>query len=513
VSTAFFNPDLHPRAGDGTFTEVHHAEAGFTLDGPAGPQLDLEYIAGIAADIQIAAGPHRVDKGMDPDEEEAAWQAYKAANTRLKEFGGADKAAIAVGEMIAARGEAIAGISVNEIRSAAFVRLDGAREAHEAATAAWQARPDGTWDQELYMTMERARATFSNVKDGRDPETKADMRRLADGYLEALREVRPMGGDLELHPDSHKKAVALFKDAAQFYPTDWVQTSNEYNPLLANYGKKRGHYRDTHYHSVTAQAPVTQVTTHAPGQPAPDTVISPEYNWEATGNTRFGSYRNHDTDKYEYGELPEYRSVAREVIRPGQDFRQKKDGSPYGTGWEKWVHPVDGGVYWRRPRMKKQAVAQQKTSQIQLGLRKEHYMDGRDPDMSTATHELGHRMQYSVGNLNDLERAFLVRRTSVQSGDFPEHTVRQALEPVYGTSRKELCRPDHFANRYMGKEYDKVTEIVTMGMESLFTGTNGGLIGVGRSDPDREFRDFILGAVATAGGRNEHKEPIPAFLQ
>lgn len=59
-----------------------------------------------------------------------------------------------------------------------------------------------------------------------------------------------------------------------------------------------------------------------------------------------------------------------------------------------------------------------------------------------------------------------------------------------------------FRQRYMGKEYEKVTEIVTMGMESLFTGTNGGLIGVGRSDLDREFRDFILGAVATAGTRS-----------
>jgi hypothetical protein len=53
----------------------------------------------------------------------------------------------------------------------------------------------------------------------------------------------------------------------------------------------------------------------------------------------------------------------------------------------------------------------------------------------------------------------------------------------------------------MGKEYEHVTEIVMVGMESLFTGTNGGLIGVGRSAPDREFRDFILGAVATAGTR------------
>lgn len=50
-----------------------------------------------------------------------------------------------------------------------------------------------------------------------------------------------------------------------------------------------------------------------------------------------------------------------------------------------------------------------------------------------------------------------------------------------------------------------------MGMESLFTGTNGGLIGIGRSDPAREFRDFILGAVATAGGRNTHETPLPAW--
>jgi hypothetical protein len=201
------------------------------------------------------------------------------------------------------------------------------------------------------------------------------------------------------------------------------------------------------------------------------------------------------------------------VILPGQRFRAKKDGTPWGKDWEQWDHPETGEVYWRRPRMQDKTISSERISQIQLGLRKEGYMEGRDPDMATATHELGHRMQYSVGNLNDLERAFLVRRTSVPSPDYPEHTVRQEQEPIYGTSRKELCRPDHFSNRYMGKEYDKVTEIVTMGMESLFTGTNGGLIGIGRSDPDREFRDFILGAVATAGGRNPHEKPLPAYLQ
>ena len=513
MTTAFFNPDLHPRAGDGTFTETFHAEASFTLGPAAAEQLDLDFIAGLAEDIRIAAGSHTVDRGMTADEEEAAWQAYRAANTRLQELGGADKAAIVVGEMIAARGEAIAGLSVNEIRSASFLRIDAAREAHEAATEAWPSRPDRLWNEDLYMAMATAQAAYANAKDGRDDDTRADMRRLADGYLEALREVRPMGGELNLHPESDAKAIPLFKDAAQFYPSDWVETSNEYSPLLANYGKKRGHYRDSHDHNVTAPAPVMSITTHAPGQPAPDTVISAKYDWAPTGDTRFGSYRDKDTNRYEYGELPEYRSVTREVIFPGQSHRKKKDGTPWGKDWEPWNHPETGELHWRRTKMQDRTISSERISQIQLGLRKEHYMEGRDPDAATATHELGHRMQYSVGNLNDLERAFLLRRTSVPSVDYPEHTVQQALEPVSGNSTKELCRPDHFANRYMGKDYEKVTEIVTMGMESLFTGTNGGLIGVGRSDPDREFRDFVLGAVATAGGRNSHEKPLPAYLQ
>lgn len=142
-------------------------------------------------------------------------------------------------------------------------------------------------------------------------------------------------------------------------------------------------------------------------------------------------------------------------------------------------------------------------------------MDGQDAD--AATHELGHRFQYSVNSINDLEHAFLIRRTSVPSADFPGHIECQELEPVYGNSMKELCRPDHFANRYMGKEYEKVTEMVTMGMASLFMGANGGVIGVGRSDQDREFRNFILrcsrdSQTLTRNGSAEERFQTPSAL-
>lgn len=121
------------------------------------------------------------------------------------------------------------------------------------------------------------------------------------------------------------------KDASQFYPTDWLEASNSRNQLLGHYVKKRDHYQDTYYHQVKAQAPVVVTTVH----PDPEAAMapSPEYDWEPTGQTSFGSYRDNDTGQYSYGEYAEYQSVDREVIYPGRGFRAKKDGTPRGKDW------------------------------------------------------------------------------------------------------------------------------------------------------------------------------------
>lgn len=55
----------------------------------------------------------------------------------------------------------------------------------------------------------------------------------------------------------------------------------------------------------------------------------------------------------------------------------------------------------------------------------------------------------------------------------------------------------------MGKHYDHgYTEILSIGMESIFAGNNGGLAGVNTYKADLEMRDFILGVLATAGRRS-----------
>lgn len=65
----------------------------------------------------------------------------------------------------------------------------------------------------------------------------------------------------------------------------------------------------------------------------------------------------------------------------------------------------------------------------------------------------------------------------------------------------ERRRPDSFINHYMGKIYDHpATEIMSMGMEAVFTRTQGGLPGVGNSVSDPEMRNFVLGILAGVPG-------------
>lgn len=96
-----------------------------------------------------------------------------------------------------------------------------------------------------------------------------------------------------------------------------------------------------------------------------------------------------------------------------------------------------------------------------------------------ALHEFSHRMEVVVPYVRDMERAFYYKRTS-----------GQALEVIPGTDA-EYTKKDKFINPYMGKDYNEAAfEILSMGMESLFFGTNDIL-----KDPD--YLNFIVGVLAT----------------
>lgn len=494
-----FNPARHPRGPGGVFVDAGHSPGSVTLGWAGAP--DLELIDELGADIRLVAEPLRLDRGMTREQEDEAYERHTDARRRIVELGGIDHACIAVGEMVTARAETLAGITAGEIASGWGERVEAAEAEYAAAQQEWLDgdQPGGPWRG---ARRGNAAAELNLVKDGRDPATMEDMRRMADGYLAALSEVRPMGGDLALHAKSSPGAVEHFRDAAAFYPTDWIESSNAYNPLLATLTTKRAHYADRFTLEETAKTDRkikwSPFPDDADQEPHPD----PHRAWKPTGKTekRLDSLAR-------LVEVPTYESTIYEVKYPWSKFTPTRDGSPRGTGWEQWEHPESGELHWRRPQKETAAVAAESVSNILVGGRSAAYVEGRSPFAATAIHELAHRFEKSVAGITTLEARHGFTRTNIvpvrgQAGEF----TQQKLEPIRPRS-KEKCRPDHYADRYMGREYanSSHTEFLSVAMESMFAGTNGGLLGVGRSGSDRESRDMALGILATASGSRKQE--------
>lgn len=497
-TTAVFNPAQHPRGRGGVFVDAEHPPANFSLAGPAG--MDLELISELTEDIRLMSTPMRLERGMSQEQEDEIYERHRDARQRIEALGGTDQACIMVGEMVASRAETLAGITAGEIASGWGARVEAAEAEYEDAQQEWMnaGQPPGPWRNTRRGS---AAAELNLVKDGRDSATMEDMRLMADGYLAALSEVRPMGGDLALHAKSSPGAVEHFRDAAAFYPTEWIEASNAYNPLLATLTTKRAHYTDRA--TIQEKAKTDRKIQWAPfpddakQSPHPD----PHRAWKPTGKTekRLDSLAR-------LVDVPTYESIIYEVKYPWSKFTPTKDGSPRGTGWEQWAHPESGELHWRRPQKESAMVGGESVSNILVGGRSAAYVEGRSHHAATAIHELAHRFESSVEGITTLEAKHGFTRTNiVPVKGSPGEFTQQELEPIKPRS-KEKCRPDHYANRYMGRVYKNSshTEFLSVAMESMFAGTNGGLIGVGRSGSDRESRDMALGILATAsGGRKQ----------
>lgn len=105
------------------------------------------------------------------------------------------------------------------------------------------------------------------------------------------------------------------------------------------------------------------------------------------------------------------------------------------------------------------------------------------PDASTALHELGHRMEYTVSGLADLESVFWRRRAK---GERPKWLGS-------GYAKHEVAVSDEFTTRYIGKDYGgRAWEVLTMGLEGIFYDKHG----IAKDD---DLRDFILGLLVGHG--------------
>jgi hypothetical protein len=126
--------------------------------------------------------------------------------------------------------------------------------------------------------------------------------------------------------------------------------------------------------------------------------------------------------------------------------------------------------------------------------------------MSAAVHEFAHRVEHSIPEVTLYEKFFLMRRSGhySESGNpvnSEELSVIQSDsdDPDIPEGEEEYGYRDNFPNHYMGRVYGNgYYEILSMGMETLFSGTNGGFAGIQKHKADPDYKRFILGVLASA---------------
>lgn len=116
-------------------------------------------------------------------------------------------------------------------------------------------------------------------------------------------------------------------------------------------------------------------------------------------------------------------------------------------------------------------------------------------------HETTHHMEYLAhkddkNSLAQLQGAFLSRRTT-HNGKREDPVSHDKLG--YTTAKDMTVYADGFSNVYTGRVYPggKSYEVLTTGAESVFTGKQGGLLGIGNCAPDPDHKNFVLGVWLT----------------
>lgn len=144
-------------------------------------------------------------------------------------YGTPDRALVAVGNAVAARADELASGhakgGAEETESAWLARKEFVEAAHEASG-------------EKYKS-----PAHLDVEYARDPKTVRALGDMARAYQDALGEIRPMGGVLDIHEESSKPGAGVVAATADVWPAGWIQASNDCpNRLHVGKSINRAHY-------------------------------------------------------------------------------------------------------------------------------------------------------------------------------------------------------------------------------------------------------------------------------
>lgn len=410
----------------------------------------------------------------------------------LKVYGTEEQAVVALGARVAARAEQLAGITSQEVQEAWEIRFDAAYAAEEAMVFSNATQPE----------QNEAAAAFQAVYTGQDEQSLEDLSRLANGYRNALAEVREMGGPMAFSEAAGEDAAReLLADAADVYPADWLNKSNGFGdaPAVFSTDGQQASYSPSAWVELKNRPLGDNICQLGPR----DLYSNKQISFVALEGNPPGE-----------GDPDEGRAWYREVsweVHDGKRGRPASDPAvrPEGEGWE--LYQPDN--IWRRPEGPAYETVRLPTLTVM-----DHTptgVAGKPLGYATAVHELSHRFEHTSVDILRLENAFVTRRTTLTSGE------REPLEAWNPAIPEVQIRKDRFVDTYIGREYPKGEddrrlsgegsvlgnaehfgtgyEVLSMGTEALFGGSYGGFIGVGKWRADEDHKNFVLGTLAAAG--------------
>lgn len=314
--------------------------------------------------------------------------------------------------------------------------------------------------------------------------------------------------------DSHKDAVKSLKLALAYYPQSWVDASNaQHQNRELRIKRSTGR---AHYSSMKAQLKYTHRTEAY--------IIEKPEGWTPDPHDRYESeYVNLNGEKTwtdpvsgivhsSYSGIYGNKEPQTKWLSMSYEY-SRSETPPKGDGWEKVEHYETKYIHgegivktgnmqtrYRKPRTTRSRSSSTYTAELTVTKDAQVWV-GQDKGMRVAMHEFAHRAEATSPHLTAYEEAFLKRR----SGNLPSEdgTVvePEKLTSIYqGSKKREMGYKDNFPSHYMGKVYSgsSYKEILSMGMESVFAGTNGGLVGLDNHKPDADYKKFILGVLASS---------------
>jgi hypothetical protein len=338
------------------------------------------------------------------------------------------------------------------------------------------------------------------IKTGADPKTLADMSLLADARLQALSEVREMGGvSIETNDNSSKRVVKVIDEVSHYYPADWIRASNKKGNLKLKDTTSRAHYSHASAQKMRVRATNHERQYQGCEPPVGDNWVRGVWNGRGYENpidnpdasVMFAEHAGKDT---ETSQPVKWFSPAFNTRKARHYFLGESVEGPPPRGWEEAFEKLNDGQEIRIFRQARWRMTHGETvSELTVDKDKPVTQWQAAKGFDTAIHEFAHRTEHINPAIFHLEEAFLQRRTTSEDG------VRDKLTPLYGNSLREVGRTDSFTSKYMGKEYkDNYREVMSTGMQGLFSGAYGNLAGTNGQTSDPDMRSFILGVLATA---------------